>query len=148
MEVFRSLAPSIVRQIVLEEHAQIRAKMSNLEMLLASKNEEMIVKFSRELFYYFIKHIEHEEQILRPVLKDIDSWGDVRVSRMNKEHQEQRKLLTDMELLLTQNNFAEFNQKLRDFLSDLKIDMEQEEADCLNPDVLKDDPITVGTYTG
>ncbi len=139
------LAPSVVRQIVLEEHGQIRRKLGKIEDLIQRKDYSTLQNAFSELAHFFLKHIQTEEHILRPVLKDLDAWGDVRVDRMNKEHAEQRVVVGKLDEMVRTKQPAEFVPEIQKFVVELYKDMSSEEAECLNPDVLKDDPISSGT---
>lgn len=148
MDVFRTLSPSSVRKIILEEHGQLRGKLSQVESLYGTKDPNVLINSIRELLYFFIKHIEHEEQILRPVLKDIDAWGEERVNRMNKEHIQQRKEVNDIEAAMNNGKIPQIITLTKKFIAELYIDMDSEEKECLSPDLLKDDPITSSNYSG
>lgn len=148
MDIFRSLSPSSVRKIILEEHGQLRDKLSQVESVMEGKDSNILINAVRELLYFFIKHIANEEQILRPVLKDIDAWGEERVNRMNKEHAQQRQSVNQIEKALNKGNLKEVITLVKKFTSELHVDMTQEEKECLSPDLLKDDPITSSNYSG
>jgi len=38
--------------------------------------------------------------------------------------------------------------RLKEFVREMKKDMAEEERDCLNPDILRDDTIVIDTFTG
>ena len=147
MDVFNNLSPSSVRKIILEEHAQLRRKLADVESLYESTKPEALIDSIQELIYFFIKHIEREEQILRPVLKDIDPWGDVRVDRMNAEHKQQRQGVAKLEAAIQARQISEILTLTKKFVSELYVDLDLEEKECLNPDLLKDDFVTSGNYS-
>lgn len=39
------------------------------------------------------RHFQYEEEVVAPLMREVDSWGSVRVERMFKEHDEQRAVL-------------------------------------------------------
>ena len=139
-----TLAPSVVRKIILDEHAVIRTKLDAIEKLVGSKHDQAVKNAVDEFTHYFLKHIATEEKILRPVLADLDGWGEVRVEKMNKEHKEQTAELKRLNALVQGKNFEEYEAGLRDFVQSIYTDMEQEESDILSPGLLKDDVITAG----
>jgi hemerythrin-like domain-containing protein len=148
MDSSSELAPSAVRKIILDEHAILREKMVEIESFIKIKNSANLIKLAREFVEFFLVHISKEERLLRPVLKDIDAWGAVRVDRLNKEHAQQRQVTEGLLTLINGEKTAQIIPALEKFISELYIDMSQEEKDFLNADVLKDDPITVGTFSG
>lgn len=142
------LAPSVVRRIILEEHEQIRAKLRAIEAIVESGSDSVLQNLLRELNHFFLKHIATEERILRPVLKDIDAWGEVRVDRMNKEHALQRDEIARLDKLIETNCRKEYLDPMQKFIVALYCDMNSEEIECLHPDLLKDDPISVNAASG
>ena len=138
------LAPSVVRKIILEEHAQLRTKLAALKDLLTRGEALALRNGFQELAHFFLKHIDQEEKILRPVLKDIDAWGSVRVARMNEEHTLQRKEVDELLHLVSSGKPSEYQRKIEDFTAELYKDMATEEREVLSPDLLKDDPIISG----
>ncbi|MGK5082034.1 hemerythrin domain-containing protein [Bdellovibrionota bacterium FG-1] len=142
------LAPSVVRKIILEEHEQLRTKLKAIENLIERKDFGSLQNQLRELQFFFLKHIAQEESILRPVLKDLDAWGDVRVERMNAEHAAQRKEIQALDQLILTGKPDKYLEPVKKFIEELYCDMASEEKECLHPDVLKDDPISINTSCG
>ncbi len=143
-------APSAVRTAILEAHGVLRRKLDEMEMLLerVSRGESgadgLLTQKVLEFRTSFLDHLKHEEAALRPVLQAIDSWGPVRVQRMDAEHQEQRETLQALGALLSRRGSAANTGVVRDFLSAIRLDMDEEERESLREDLLKDDPITTG----
>ena len=148
MQITMDLAPSVVRKIILDEHTQLRRKLSEIETLLKSKDhsklKEAITGFTR----LFLSHIEKEEKILRPVLKEIDAWGGVRVDRMNQEHVAQRAQMKEIVERVQYGKPAEYLSLIEVFVREIYLDIQAEEKECLSPDVMKDDPITTNNTCG
>ena len=137
------LAPSVVRKIILEEHSQLRTKLDEIAKLIENQDFGALQNALREFSHFFLNHVAQEEKILRPVLKDIDSWGNVRVDRMNQEHAVQRKEIRQLDELISTGKPELYLRRTQVFLTELRKDMESEEKDCLSPTLLKDDPINV-----
>jgi iron-sulfur cluster repair protein YtfE (RIC family) len=142
------LAPSVVRKIILQEHAELRSKLQEMEDAIRSKEFTKLRNLLLEFNTYFIRHIKTEEAILRPVLKDIDAWGSVRIERMNSEHADQKNEIKEIDQLVASHRPKDYLPQLESFIAKIKRDIEDEEKDCLDPDVMKDDPITSGTMGG
>ena len=138
------LAPSAVRKIILADHEQLRAKLKGIEAVIESRSYSGLSKLLQEFTQLFLSHIDNEERILRPVLRDLDAWGAVRVDRMNKEHAVQREEIRVLDLLVAANRPEEYLEPVKKFIEEVYRDMNAEEQECLHPDVLKDDLIPVG----
>lgn len=141
------LSPSSVRKIILAEHSQLRDKLSQVEAMYETKDPVQFKESVQELVYLFVRHIEHEEEILKPLLSGIDAWGDVRSERIEREHQSQRREIDKIQSALVGASRSELVSVTQKFAELLKADMEHEEKDCLHPELLKDDPVTIGNYT-
>src|SRR5271169_813172 len=93
------LDASQIRRLILDEHAVLRDEMDDIALLLqdvAAQRAEAAERLQHRMkkFYdAFLKHIAHEESLLRPVLANIDAWGAVRVEKMDDEHREQRSTI-------------------------------------------------------
>lgn len=138
------LAPSAVRKIILDEHAILKNKLAEIEKRISLKNYSDLTSLLKDFTQFFLKHIDHEDKILRPVLKDLDAWGDVRVDQMNEEHALQRDEIRRLNLMLSTHRPEEYLTSIQKFIGEIYLDIQKEEKECLNPDVLKDDPITSG----
>lgn len=142
------LAPSTVRKILIEEHAQLKGKLAELENMLAHRQFEGLQQKLREFNHFFLKHIAHEEKILRPALKDIDAWGPVRIEQMNKEHGEQHLRIRDLDRRVAIEKPEIYIPLIKAFIADIYEDMETEEKELLSPDLLRDDSITISGVSG
>ena len=149
------LLPSQVRKIILDEHFIIRRIFAELDTLVQTAETDLagtpisaLLDKISEFTGFFLKHIALEERILRPALKNIDAWGDVRVDQMDQEHQEQRAEIAALSARLEKGLTPELVKDIRAFINEIRQDVSSEERDCLNPDVLKDDIISVDTSCG
>ena len=80
----------------------------------------------------FDAHNQFEEQLLRPLLLDVDWMGAVRVSRMVEDHvQEHRAMRAGLGTAAT--------SELRSVLADLRAHLESEERYFLSRKILRDD---------
>ncbi len=138
-----------IRRIILVEHEGLRIGLRSIETLLdrvatgdvdATKNAHQQFQ---NLLTSFIRHIEHEERILRPVLERIDAWGPARVRSMDEEHSVQRATVKRLASLEALGDPAEWAKEVRAFSSELLTDMAGEEKTCLSPAVLRDDVVAV-----
>ena len=151
------LAPSEVRHRILEDHDRLRESLSELEELARGcldRGEGEVLAVLREKgehFHEFLsRHIFWEDQYLAPALRDADAWGDERVKRLEEEHREQRELLAD-HLNRLRDPTRDVAQIARDLLllgDLLRADMDREEKQTLDPNVLRDDVVSVGFEDG
>jgi len=148
------LTASQVRKLILDEHALLRDEMQDIDLLLkdiAAKRSEAAERLQLRMqrFYEaFLKHIAHEDSVLRPVLADIDAWGAVRVEKMDDEHREQRTAIAALTALNPMADFDDYLMRVRAFVAALAADMAVEERECLSPEVLRDDTIVIDTFIG
>jgi hemerythrin-like domain-containing protein len=95
-----SIDNSKIRKIILVEHEGLRINLRAIEELLdrvdagdlearRSAHEQLTT-----MLQTFLRHIEHEERILQPVLAQVDAWGPQRSAAMSEEHKMQRALAT------------------------------------------------------
>jgi iron-sulfur cluster repair protein YtfE (RIC family) len=144
-----SIDNSKIRRIVLVEHEGLRIGLRSIDALLdkVTKGDVVALKDAHSQFTQlldaFVRHIEHEERILRPVLATIDAWGKARVDSMDEEHAAQRKEVTRLAGLDAISDPARWAKEVRAFEASLLADMADEEKTCLSPDVLRDDIIAV-----
>ena len=139
-----TLAPSVVRKIILDEHELIKKKLEAIEALLGKKQDQALKNAVDEFGHYFLKHLATEEKYLRPALTTIDAWGPVRAEQLAQEHIEQTRELKRLSSLVQEKRFAEYEKEIKLFVQAVYKDIEQENKDFLNADVLKDDLITAG----
>ncbi len=148
------LQNSKIRKIILGEHEGLRHALQTMEAGLekVAKGDVEAQKALHgqltRLLDTFLRHIEHEERILRPVLKDIDAWGPERLAHMDKEHAGQRVLVTHLAGLFPSATPDQWVTEVRAFVTHLREDMEGEEKDCLDPRLLRDDVISLDTFGG
>ena len=143
-----TLRPSKVRRIVLDEHKEIRKQMTEIERLAVAKD---LVGLSHAVLVFqktFKAHLLHEEAILWPILEAVDSWGPVRIEKMSKEHQEQRQMIENLSNLKKAGSVNDMIKVIRDLMVILTADMTAEESEFLNPEIMRDDVVSVGHFGG
>lgn len=138
-----------IRKIILVEHDGLRLSLRAIEDLLdkvAAGNVEARKSAHAQLIALlqtFLRHIEHEERILEPVLAGIDAWGPQRKASMDEEHAMQRELVNQLTTIDPAGDPAAWAREVRVFTKDLLKDMADEEKTCLSPNVLRDDVVVV-----
>lgn len=145
--------PSEIRSVILAEHAVLRSRLDEIEAALERSAADgtsrrslpgQLTRFCEE----FLRHIEHEETILMPVLADIDNWGPIRIEQMDAEHAEQRRTMDELSRRSPDPDFAGYAATVRAFVREIRADMESEERECLSRDVLRDDTTNIDAFGG
>jgi hypothetical protein len=128
------LFPSMVRDEVLAQHADLRMRLEELAeevglwRLGQAGSDERLRALGRDLCARFHAHLRFEDDELVPVLAALDSWGPERVRDLRVAHARQRRKLA---ALWTQLDFEpdadEVERALADLAEDMSTDMESEE---------------------
>ncbi|HET7503475.1 MAG TPA: hemerythrin domain-containing protein [Kofleriaceae bacterium] len=133
----RSRTPSQALAELSRQHANLRAQMDRCEELADELDADNIApsQLLREvakLRMAFDEHNRFEEDLLRPVLLDVEWLGAVRVSHMVEEHaREHRSMRQQLGTAATAD--------LRAVIANLRAHLEDEERHFLSRRVLRDD---------
>jgi hypothetical protein len=143
---------SDIRKTILREHEQLRALMSGLQAQLEAASEAVPASLPEALQVFldeFLRHIAHEEAILRPALAHVaDAWAQERVEAMDAEHGEQRDRLRALAQAEPWADPKGFVQRARETLEWIRLDMAGEEKSLLGPELLRDDIIILDSFGG
>ncbi len=148
------LTATQIRKLILDEHAVLRDELQDIATLLqdvTAKRAQAAERLRHRMKTFseaFLKHIAHEDSLLRPVLANIDAWGAVRVEKMDDEHREQRSTIAALTSLEMASDLEGYLARIRAFVLAISADMEAEEHECLSPDILRDDTIVIDYFTG
>jgi len=148
------MKPSEVRARVLDEHVQIRAMLveveSNAGRALSgdAHAREQLRPMALELYSRLHAHMCMEDSLLYPAICDADAWGHVRGARMREEHTRQRAQLSQLANVEWRATFAELVEAVQKFVKDVREDMCNEENELLNPELLRDDVISIDQNSG
>ena len=133
--------PSKLLAELLRQHDELRRHMDRCEELAdevdAGKGD--VVTLTREvarLRVAFDVHNRFEEQLLRPMLRELDAFGDVRVERMFNEHVDEHHAM--------RSQLGDATTKMsRSAVDSLRVHLQAEERYFLSSRVLRDDLVTV-----
>jgi iron-sulfur cluster repair protein YtfE (RIC family) len=148
------LSASQVRNLILDEHTVIRDVLEEIDQTLGEMTRRVpgaigrLRATLRTLNDAFLRHLNHEEIVLRPILADVDAWGPARVETMNEEHRAQRAALAELSRLALDKDVDATVQRIEGFVRRLRADMDGEEHQALSEDVLRDDIIVIDTFMG
>ena len=133
--------PSKLLTELMKQHDALRTIMDDCEQLAdeldAGRGDpSQLTRAVAKLRLAFDAHNKFEEQLLRPVLREIDAFGDVRIDRMIAdhigEHRTVREGLGDGPTAI-----------LRGAIDNLRVHLQAEERYFLSSKVLRDDLVTV-----
>ena len=102
----------------------------------------------RELYQTLLRHIELEDAILAPALRETDAFGPVRAEALLREHRRQRNLLLEALDSTDARSTLELAHNVVLLIADLQVDMAHEEVALLDSELLKDDPISTSANSG
>ena len=133
--------PSKLLTELMKQHEAIRAIMDRCEALADELDDgrgdpSQLTREVAKLRLAFDAHNRFEEQLLRPVLRELDAFGDVRIDRMIAdhvgEHHAVREQLGDGPTAV-----------LRNAIDNLRVHLQAEERYFLSSKVLRDDLVSV-----
>ena len=148
------LSASQVRSLILDEHTILRNVLEEIEESLGELTRRVpgsVRRLRTSLRTFqdaFLRHLSHEETVLRPLLKDVDAWGPARVEAMDEEHRSQRVALAEVSRLALDQDVDGTIQHIEEFVRRLRADMDGEEQHALSEEVLRDDIIVIDTFGG
>ena len=140
--------PSQVRQKILAEHTELRAKLLRLELLLdhiPPGNEGWsgpVESAVLQLVEALKAHMQRENELLLPILRGIDAWGPDRALQLEQEHHHQQVDLAVLVGKLEGGALQPVMALAREFIALLRADMEFEEQEFLGANLLRDDLVT------
>jgi hypothetical protein len=131
-----------VRKRILAEHDRLREAG---ERVIAAEGPAKLALAANALLDLLAEHLAHEDDLLAPVLRTIDAWGEERERRLRQDHAEQRAEIEHLRAALAQPSpiVPSLAATLRQFVDRLRGDMAMEERDVLTPELLRDDAIIV-----
>ena len=141
-----SIRPSSVRQRILREHGSLRGMLNELRALvlaLQGGDESQLGRvrsLAESLREELLAHVDLEDAMLAPTLREADAWGPARADDLLRHHKEQRVELSSLHPIHTSTlDASALAEKLKLFIHGLELDMQHEESDllsCLRDDVL------------
>lgn len=134
--------PSKLLEELMRQHDGLRAIMDRCDALAddLDAGKGTAIALTREvakLRLAFDAHNKFEEQLLRPVLHELDALGDVRVERMFSDHVSEHRAM-HMQLGDPTTN------ALRGVIDSLRVHLQAEERYFLSSKALRDDVVAIG----
>jgi len=148
------LSASQVRNLILDEHIILRDILEEIEATLGEMTRRVpgalgrLRASLRTFSDAFLRHLQHEETVLRPLLADVDAWGPARVESMDEEHRSQRTALAQLSRVALDADVDCTIQQMEAFIRRIRAEMAGEEQHALSEEVLRDDIIVIDTFMG
>ena len=133
--------PSKVLEQLIAQHDELRGIMDRCEELAdrldsGEGNPLALTREVAKLRLAFDAHNKFEEQLLRPVLNEMDAFGSVRIDRMFSEHVDEHRSMRQQLGDPTTN-------ALRGVIDSLRVHLQAEERYFLSSKVLRDDVVVL-----
>lgn len=129
-----------LRRQILAEHGELRAAIAKVA---TAEEPARLALATNALCDLLEDHLAHEDEVLEPVLRTIDAWGPERARRLRDEHLQQRARLAQLRRDVATAPALALAREVQPFLEELLVDMAGEERDVLDPDLLRDDTVSV-----
>ncbi|HSD90932.1 MAG TPA: hemerythrin domain-containing protein [Kofleriaceae bacterium] len=136
-----SPSPKQVLTELLEQHEEIRGIIDHCEQMAdqldaGQLEPQVLLSEVARLRVVFDVHNRFEERLLRPILRDIDAFGSVRIDKMVEDHVgEHRAMREGLDNPIT--------AELRSTLAKLRQHLATEERFFLSSKVLREDIVVV-----
>lgn len=154
-----SMAPSQVRSVIMAEHTHLRrlldlAEESAERVLSGGGFGDDAVQAIREqaahLRTALFAHLELENRVLVPAIREVPAFGPQRADQMLLEHAEQTKMVDGTLMLLDDRNqpAAALAAEVKRLVQGLRRDLDVEEEALLNEFLLRDEMIPDGAEAG
>jgi iron-sulfur cluster repair protein YtfE (RIC family) len=146
--------PSDVRARVLAEHLWLSEKLTRLEKsalkVISGRAAETgrLRERCKNLCESLWFHLATEDEILVPLLRELDAWGEVRVERVQNDHQAQRTEIAELKKQADAADPVTLAEDVLTFAKALRADMAHEEQVSLSRELLRDDTVTVDQLDG
>jgi hemerythrin-like domain-containing protein len=149
------IAAEEARSHITNEHAVLRslcrALVDAAQTAVLDENQGQYVRdVLDQLCTEIEKHLDYEERVLIPILRDADAWGPVRVEQLSKEHAEQRAFLFGLleDAQEGMRDIGALADEIICFAARFEQDMEEEEERLLNADALGERMVVVDQIDG
>jgi hemerythrin-like domain-containing protein len=137
-----------VRRRLAADHALLRSLTRALiAVTRAAKRDEKHRAVIRDVLGQLCteveRHFEYEEEVIVPLLREVDAWGQVRVEQLHAEHAEQRSVLVALaeDAQDGVRNMEDLAEEIVWFFQRFEQEMADEEERLLSAEALGAEPI-------
>lgn len=148
------MTPSEIRKELLEQHAQLRAKIEATRTAAARWQQDEAARDELRSSLAVLAdgvraHNRREEELLREVIPTADAWGPARAEVMREEHVEEHKEMYEALIDAGAAPGATAGvPPVLTLLGKMEEHMKREERSFLGADVLRDDAVTPDFFGG
>ena len=142
------------RRRILNQHIELRRLLTaSLEAVRAALNGDASGRTAfgvlvSATYLEFTRHLAEEEALLLPILEDDLPLGPQRAEALRVEHTRQRAELNALRASGTTDEFDARAARFCTLISALLADMDEEEAELLTRDAIRDDGVVVDQCSG
>jgi acetoin utilization protein AcuB len=145
-----------VRDRIRNEHTVLRTMLDEAERVARrvlsgdARLGVMLVDRANELYATLLRHLELEDRILAPELRETDAYGPLRADTLLEGHRVQRTVLKEALAAFKGGKLAghDLAATIRDLVPEVRLDMEREERELLNERVLTDELVARDHFVG
>ena len=135
------MTPKEVLDQLMKQHSTLRAMMDQCDQLAdeldaGRGSSSVLLREVSRLRLAFEAHNKFEESVLRPILREADAFGEVRIDRMVADHVGEHRAMRDR---LVDGPTGE----LRATVATLRDHLETEERYFLSPRIVRDDLVVL-----
>src|SRR4051812_33464422 len=124
------MKPSEVREQIGHQHLQLRILFVEVRAALDGAGDPRPAML--KLVHEVREHLDAEDRLLLPALREIDIWGALRAAEVAEEHAEQRARLSYLRELAQRGDRRDAVAVTRALVAELTADMNAEEHDLLD----------------
>jgi iron-sulfur cluster repair protein YtfE (RIC family) len=152
-----SMRPSEVRSRILRDHEVLGERLAALQRLAdeaaEGSNGEACARtreFACGVVEELADHLEVEEQLLVPVLRDMDAWGPLRADELRHHHEQQWRGLKRLRERVSAPALQppELAAHIALMVQLLRHELQQEAHELLTPELLRDDILGIDVEDG
>jgi hemerythrin len=144
-----------LRQQLIAQHADLRALLRRVDALCkkleksrAAGAKDQLRSALVELEERASRHVLFEDDLLAPVLQDVDAWGPLRAAQLEKVHRAQHDgLIKRVAEAGEAKTLKDLSRIARETAHDLAVHIDAEEKQFITAKLLTDSPINVD-FTG
>ncbi|MBN9166244.1 MAG: hemerythrin domain-containing protein [Myxococcales bacterium] len=136
-----------IRKRISSDHAVLRSLCRALIAVARAaerdeKHRPVIRDVLGQLCTEVERHFQYEEEVIVPLMREVDAWGPVRVERLFQEHAEQRSVLVALveDAEDGVRNVEDLADEVVWFFQRFEQDMADEEERLLNAEALGAEP--------
>lgn len=149
----RCIRPSCLRRWILRENREIDGLLDALERTARGLAHGDPVKAHtlrwqcEVLCHRFSRHLDFEDAILGPALRQADPWGEQRAKQLTACLRDRRLVLQTLTALDGYGSSAIVKHLTR-LVAHLRRDLRRERRHLRDPDLLRDDVVGIDVHTG